>query len=528
MASDETNKRHLGRQPARSILVDITPPFDQHVCDVFCEGLENMFAVACSLAGPSRIPMVSIFLLTAQPELLLPLSSLKGNLSHIQNALRAIRAAVSEVGTCLPRHITCIPQAVQQAAEEFRRQMCTFTQPGLSMNQLEVIILGCRSGEFVSRQIEAVADTVHIQHLKRILCVTLTPQLYGSEDGVLDVSSQGSSISSTSMISGLVDTLTLDADRVSLQNFFHGWLMDCGSDSEHLHIVLPSKNSDGSRLVVKCDLHERILNPAQLPYNTAFTLHPESATCKLVFASTSKAAGITIPVHHIYISALIHTAAVCESLVFGMPLIVQPTSCWKVDWDELEKNQQNFKALCHLLHKKDMVMLGQLEQPVQSAKSSTNQRPPCGWFILLPGPSLSLLLKSVAVNELLLPDGPGQGCEELAEDSVDFLAGVLDEIDVLDTFNPLGLTSGLFDSLKCPTKGSRSMSHARKRETEKETFHYHGPSVNKVHGVTTVASSSPESPATHTVHSMQHQQQQQKKRQHCLKKPFTTFLTELE
>ncbi|XP_046553779.1 meiosis 1 arrest protein-like [Haliotis rubra] len=527
MASDETSKRHLlGRQPARSILVDISPPFDQHVCDVLCDSLENMFAVACSLAGPSRIPMVSIFLLTAQPELLLPLSSLKGNLTRIQNALRAIRTSVSEVGNCLPRHISCIPQAVQQATEQFRRQVCTFTQPGLSMNQLEVIILGCRSGEFVSRQIEAVADTVHIQHLKRILCVTLTPQLYGSEDGLLDVSSQGSSISSTSMITGLMDTLTLDADCVSLQNFFHGWLMDCGSDSEHLHIVLPSKNTDGSRLVVKCDLHEGILNPAQLPYNTAFTLHPESANCKLVFASTSKAAGITIPVHSIYISALIHTTAVCESIVFGMPLIVQPTSCWKVDWDELEKNQQNFKALCHLLYKKDMVMLGQLEQPVQPAKGSTNPRPPCGWFILLPGPNLSLLLKSVAVSELLLPAGPGQGGVDLAEDSVDLLAGVLDQIDVLDTFNPLGLTSGLFDSLKCPTKGSRSMSHARKRETEKETFPSHCPSVNKVRGVTTVTSFSPESPATHTVHSMQHQhRQQQKQRQHCVKKPF---LTELE
>ncbi|XP_046367691.2 meiosis 1 arrest protein-like isoform X3 [Haliotis rufescens] len=455
MASEETSKRNLlGRQPARSILIDISSPFDHHVCGTLCDSLENLFAVACGLAGPSRIPMVSIFLLTAQPELLLPLSSLKGNLSRIQNALRTIKTSVSEVGNCLPRHISCIPQAVHQATEQFRRQVCTFTQPGLSMNQLEVIILGCRSGEFVSRQIEAVSDTVHIQHLKRIVCVTLTPQLCGSEDGLLDISSQGSGVSSTSVITGLVDTLTLDADCVSLQNFFHGWLTDCGSDSEHLHIVLPSKYTDGSRLVLKCDLHEGILNPAQLPYNTAYTLHPESATCKLVFASTSKAAGITVPVHSIYITALIHTAAVCESVIFGLPLMVQPTSCWKVDWDDLEKNQQNFKALCHLLHKK---------------------------------------------------------------------------IDVLETFNPLGLTSGLFDSLKCQTKGNRSMSQAKKREIEKETFTSgcSGPPVNKVRGVIT-ATPFPQVPsAIYTAHSTQ-QQQQKQHRQHRTKKPLTSFLTELE
>lgn len=60
------------------------------------------------------------------------------------------------------------------------------------------------------------------------------------------------------------------------------------------------------------------------------TLHPESTTCKLVFASTSKAAGITVPVHSIYITALIHTAAVCESVIFGLvcvtPITVKPLS----------------------------------------------------------------------------------------------------------------------------------------------------------------------------------------------------------
>ena len=34
------------------------------------------------------------------------------------------------------------------------------------------------------------------------------------------------------------------------------------------------------------------------------------------------------------------------------PLIMMPTACWKLDWEELEVNNDNFYALCHLLREK--------------------------------------------------------------------------------------------------------------------------------------------------------------------------------
>ena len=34
------------------------------------------------------------------------------------------------------------------------------------------------------------------------------------------------------------------------------------------------------------------------------------------------------------------------------PLILKATSCWKLDWDELESNQQHFHSLCHHLNAK--------------------------------------------------------------------------------------------------------------------------------------------------------------------------------
>lgn len=40
---------------------------------------------------------------------------------------------------------------------------------------------------------------------------------------------------------------------------------------------------------------------------------------------------------------------VCESLLYGLPLVVRPTICWQLDWDEIESNHNLFHALCHTL-----------------------------------------------------------------------------------------------------------------------------------------------------------------------------------
>ena len=52
-----------------------------------------------------------------------------------------------------------------------------------------------------------------------------------------------------------------------------------------------------------------------------------------------------------------HSQGVCESVVFGVPLILRPTLCWKLEWEELEGNQQRFHAFCKLLTEKVCVFV---------------------------------------------------------------------------------------------------------------------------------------------------------------------------
>lgn len=45
----------------------------------------------------------------------------------------------------------------------------------------------------------------------------------------------------------------------------------------------------------------------------------------------------------------LHADGVCESVLYGLPLVIRPTTCWQLDWDEMETNHNLFHALCHTL-----------------------------------------------------------------------------------------------------------------------------------------------------------------------------------
>ena len=71
------------------------------------------------------------------------------------------------------------------------------------------------------------------------------------------------------MFTGLsiLDLTSIDNDVLSLQNVFKSWLHDCGTDSEHLHLMLPPTHTySGEQMItLKCDMQERVLDPNSIP-----------------------------------------------------------------------------------------------------------------------------------------------------------------------------------------------------------------------------------------------------------------------
>lgn len=60
------------QQPPRLLIVHIALPSWAHICSNLCEALQNFFCLACSLMGPSRMSLFSLYMVQNQHECILP------------------------------------------------------------------------------------------------------------------------------------------------------------------------------------------------------------------------------------------------------------------------------------------------------------------------------------------------------------------------------------------------------------------------------------------------------------------------
>ena len=77
-------------------------------------------------------------------------------------------------------------------------------------------------------------------------------------------------------------------------------------------------------------------------------------------------------------------------------------------------------------------MIGYLESYAgtqkQTGTTDSGNAKPEGKFVLLPAQNGTLLIKSIAVQELMLPCQAGTNCEDPAEECVNIISGSLDQV----------------------------------------------------------------------------------------------------
>ncbi|NXK89140.1 M1AP protein, partial [Formicarius rufipectus] len=138
---------------------------------------------------------------------------------------------------------------------------------------------------------------------------------------------------------------------------------------------------------------------------------------------------------------------VCESVLYGLPFIIKPTSCWQLDWDELETNQHSFHALCHSLLKRKWMLLAKHEPQNTSPNWNIVVH---SYYVIIPSDSATLLVKAVAIRELLLPSAFPALLAEHPE-RIHILSpeqSALNSLEVEVAYNPLHLKSNLYKYLK--------------------------------------------------------------------------------
>ncbi|PFX18019.1 Meiosis 1 arrest protein [Stylophora pistillata] len=425
----------------RVLLVDYSTPFDADTCEYLQETLVNFFSLVTHLSGPCRTPFFGLIALTSPPENLFYLQHVRGNFPKLYTAFKELNNIAKDVS---PRVSSSdvIVQGLKEAIAQFKRQSQSLRQMSTSNCQLEITLFTCRAATSVVRHIEAFLKDIELESIKKIQVVTVqSSEELNKKEGTPSESGSSPSGDTSELLDGsLVDVVSLGKGDQSQDNVTE------------------------TSLSLKCDLHECLLDPFHLPYQSHLTVCAESANINSKGVAITKPHVLNYPVYNLTAMKLVKTEAVCESV----PYIVRPTLCWKLDWEDLESNQQHFYALCSVLKERGLSLLAKTNGPRVALRGYPQQAvtsSPHGHFIFLPSDN-SLLLKSIAIKELMLPSVVQSSTEGPSDDALSVVASCLDQIDVCDSYNPLLVQSNLYKCLIAQSIKSNPASKSVKRRVQ--------------------------------------------------------------
>ncbi|XP_073762032.1 meiosis 1 arrest protein isoform X1 [Danio rerio] len=435
------------RQPSRVLIVDASPPWWSETCTVLCQALENFFFLTSSLAGPVRLPLLSVFAISVQLECLLPFVQVKGNLTRLLSCVEELRSLPQE--GCVRQRGTLLTQAVLDSLQQLKQYMCHTSHRDINSNCVEVTVLTCQSGKTVIRQLEQGLENSDLMSLRRLLVIQIALQQSlcdRSPACSLETPSSEDNQEESLMLGTEMDLQLVEGTVEALESTLKMWLHEQGGDREHLHLLLPpscfSANSSPSPVCLKCDMQERLISPALLASTPDLGMKTESMQD---FQPPNKSlTNQNFSPQRLRVVKVLHADGVCQSVLYGLPLIVRPTSCWQLDWDEMETNNQMFHALCHILKTRDWFLLVRSESEPGSSPGSGV----FSYYVIQSSGSHSLLLKPVMTRELMLPCCLPVSVEDPPLLALNTVESSLEQLEKDPVFNPLCLDSNLYVHLR--------------------------------------------------------------------------------
>ncbi|NWX67880.1 M1AP protein, partial [Alca torda] len=466
------------QQPSRIVIVDVTSPSWTNTCSVLSEALENALCLACSLTGPCRVPLLSLYVVQNQQECLLPFTQVRENFARIQACISELRSLPRE--GCFPQGGNGVVQAVQDGLQQFKQYSRHTAAGGSTNSSVEVTILTSQSSKEMVNQLEKKLKDVDLVSLRRIQVIEVLKRDFLEPEDVEQCMPAEEPSSSDIAILGMdIDVQTIEDNVISLEMLFKTWLHDYGTEREHLHLLLPSGGFSHAAapkttlMCLKCDLQERLLDPALLSGTVDGTMGAAdlNSPCQM-------AAWPATVLYKLRVVKALKYEGVCESVLYGLPFIIKPTSCWQLDWDELEINQHSFHALCHSLLKRKWMLLAKRE-PQNNWNIVVHS-----YYIIVPSDSATLLVKAVAIRELLLPSTFPPLLAEHPEGVNGPIESALNSLEVEVAYNPLHLKSNLYKYLKSMLYKPLHRQQAQPRDQRPER---HQPKQHQSRAKATVA-----------------------------------------
>ncbi|XP_077357232.1 meiosis 1 arrest protein isoform X2 [Festucalex cinctus] len=422
-------KTAFQQQPARILIVEAVPPWWSETRTILCDALDNFLTLVCSLKGPCRLPHLSVFAISSQQECLLPFVRVLGNLPRLLSCVEALRSIPSVgVTTELPSVGEMLRQAVLDSHKQFNLYR-NFSGVSIQSNiSVEVTVVTSRPGRGMVHLLKTVLKDDDLLPIYSFMVVQLYSEVEWGQEDLFPPQDPPQACSGESRL--LVDFEQVDNSLFAVEGVFKEWLQEYGVDYERIHLVLPSPLGSTSPVCLKCDMQERVISPSLLPLNPA--VKPESL-CDVMSVSQ-------VPRRLKAIKAL-DKATMCQSLLYGLPLTVSPTTCWQLNWDEIETNQHRFQALNHTLLRDDQVLLLQMA-PSDGGPDLFS------FYVLYPSPKCAMLLKPIVCKELFMPPMYTDPVLDTPPETTQLIMGCLMQIKEVAVLSPTCLKSNLYEYLR--------------------------------------------------------------------------------
>ncbi|KAM9330215.1 meiosis 1 arrest protein [Gastrophryne carolinensis] len=354
----------------RVLILDITPPGWAAVRGQLCEALGNAFCLGATTAPPGEL--LSIYIVREKHQCLLPLLQIRGNFLRLRGCLTELRSTPG-YGSSAPGSRS-LSLAVLDALQQNRQLAQHSARHGYFA---EVTVLSTRPGRELATELNEGLKDADLSTLCRLMVVRMSCDT--EESGSSGTSPDSGRDEDPSFQVYDIEFRVTPADVLSLESFFKSWMFESSQEREEIRLILPKGDA---KLQIICDVQHPLL-PPRLLLGTGVAGQDGDQDTRV--AQT------------IRIIRSLSSAGVCGSMLYGLPSVLTPTACWELDWDQLESNQENFQALCHLLQSQELCLLG-----CQGQQAASGAPPVLSHVIVSASDSPALLLRPVAPRELVL------------------------------------------------------------------------------------------------------------------------------
>ncbi|CAF4139439.1 unnamed protein product [Rotaria socialis] len=339
-----------------SILLLIDYGLSEKTMEGICHGLDQLFSIITTYVGLQHIPMFGLIVNGQnQSETFIPLSLACNIHMELQLALYKL----------------------QLLAQKWSTKSNGFNSSTLSWQS---------ALQLADIQINSILQDSNENRNIELVCVN-----------------DGNNVESFKQKISSLDWITIKyilENKYSIGLYLKSWLLNEDRENEHIQLYLPTIKKteyiDHSWHIIRCDLQELLINPYHHINHDRFLIFTEPST---ISTSTQNSSSPSLPIYQFKALNFIKQTDYCISMIFGMPLLVISSACRKYDSESIEQNEIAFDTLTEYLRINKLMLICRLND----CSSSTMNQSFSGHFILSAASERSLILRSIASSELLLP-----------------------------------------------------------------------------------------------------------------------------